>query len=333
MFVYLLCLGFILSHSTEAEIGACEDATTEPLCKSPCVWFVDEGEGECLEASEVPAGATEGNVGGITLKFCDRITERTECFGYAIDPAEYEAGDPLVVTKLPKEVAVCTWNPSLDICASAIMAEGAGAGAVAPPTEGGEIPEPEGMGFGGESPEIGQQTEIGEQPEMGEGSGTAAGQNVATGDSGATGTGVSLTNEQSEYVSEMIQKAVEMYSEMAPQQTAAGGTGEAQEAAEIEPPKAETYCPTITEPEKCMSPCIWATTQCIELDRLILRNSNPLPEESNPLPEESTKIPVWKLATFALIGLLIGVIAGTAYAQCRHKETNNDVFVPLDRHV
>jgi len=71
----------------------------------------------------------------------------------------------------------------------------------------------------------------------------------------------------------------------------------------------------------------------MELDRAILRKSNPLPEESNPLPEESTKIPVWKLATFALIGLLLGVIAGIAYAQCRHKETNNDVFVPLDRHV
>jgi len=347
MFVYL-CLGFLLSQSMAGEMGACEDFTTEPTCIAPCVWFVDEGEPECLEASELPASAQTGtgiagtgNVGGITLKFCDKITAQTECFGYAVDPAEYEAGDPLVITEVGKDVTVCTWNPSLDVCTSAALGEGAAAAAQA-----GGMMQTGGMGFGegaafGEQPEMGEgfgpaaafgeQPEM-EQPEMGEGFGPAAGQNVATGDSGVTGSGTGMTNEEmNELVSQMAEKAVEIYSQMAEEQTSAGGTGPAQEAGEVEPVKAENYCPTITDPAKCTPPCVWATTQCMELD--IVLKSNPLPEESNPLPEESSKIPVWKLATFAIMGLLIGVIVGTTYAHCRHKERNNDVFVPLDPQV
>merc|ERR1719493_320095 len=103
----------------------------------------------------------------------------------------------------------------------------------------GEQPEM-GEGFGpagafGEQPEI-------EQPEMGEGFGPAAGQNVATGESGATGSGTGMTNEEmNELVSQMAEKAVEIYSQMAEEQTSGGATGPAtlaQEAAEVEPVKA-----------------------------------------------------------------------------------------------
>jgi len=323
-----------LSHSLGAETGACEDFTTEPACLAPCVWFVDEGEAECLEASEVPASAASANVAAITLKFCNKITEQTECFGYAIDPAEYEAGDPLVVTEIPKKVTVCTWNPNLDICTSAVIGKDTGAGAL--PMQGGEIPEipePEGMGAGafqfGEGFGPGQGFGTGEGSGTGAVNGADAGQNVATGEGETAGTGA-LTDEQSALVSEMVDKAIEMYNSAA-EQNSAGAGGEAPEAPEVEPPKAETYCPTITDPAKCTGLCVWATTHCMELDRLMA--SNPLPEESNPLPEESSKIPVWKLATFAIVGLLIGVLVGTACVQCRHKETNSDVFVPLDRHV
>jgi len=304
MFVYLLCLSFMPSNSMESGSKACEDFTTEPTCASPCVWFVDEGEGECLEASEVPHSAASESSTTIDLKVCSKITEQPECYGYAIDESEYEAGEPMTMTKVGEETAVCTWNPKTSTCSSAVLAEMEGKGGMFM-----KPGEPEAMGAPKMNPQFGSVEAEESKPEIAEGA-------------GATGTGAepAMTEETmsqaAAIVEEVLDQATEIYSNMA---------AKAPEPKEVKPLKPETFCPTLLTPEACVAPCVWAQTQCMEFDVALKRR--------NPLPEESSKVPFWQLATFALIGFIGGISGGIVCTQCRSKEINNDVFVPLDRHV
>merc|ERR1719436_2248385 len=131
-------------------------------------------------------------------------------------------------------------------------------------------------------------------------------------------------SEAASIVSEVMTQAAEMYSEMAARVPAEGVAEVPEAKGEVKPPKAETYCPTLTQ-DKCTAPCMWSVTGCMEIDVVIMKR-NPLPEESDSTPVRS-----WKLAVLAIAGLITGVIFGVAFSQCRQKEINNDVFVPLDR--
>jgi len=315
MFAYLLCLSFMLSKSMELPKTACEDFTTEPLCASPCVWFVDEGEGECLEASEVPHGAASESSSTIDLKVCSKITEQPECYGYAIDESEYEAGEPMTITKVGEETAVCTWNPKTSTCSSAVLAEMEAKGGMTM-----KPGEPEGM-----KPEYGPIGAGEFEPEIAEGAG---------------GANPPVTEENmsqaAAIVEQVIDQATEMYAEMAAKVPAEGSAGEAPEPKEVKPMKAETFCPTLLTPEACVAPCVWAQT-CMELD-VALRRRNPLVERSSknepPYTVELSTVAFWQLATFAFVGLIGGITGGFVCTHCHSKEINNDVFVPLgNRHV